>query len=309
MGTKKLYAILSSFICIAGCTAWEDKDREITGYREYELTVASEKLPGVVGTGNNSLTELYAVKTKGSQEWTPMSGIGDFEYEEGTEYRIRISETDYLDYRMGTPAWTERELLETVSETREESVGLPDHFIPEWFIEGRFVPEYRYAIEATDKTGTDEYLEGRNPFPEDGKCLLYGPGLSKWMMLDASGDMTAKGVVSRKNKETSDSPEAYRILPPEGGQIYAYMEWTFLDEKGEKEIWPPFDVFIAETSRNGKASQVSDGYRSDAPQTKMIAPRDFTPYLYLDLTDDCRAQFPEAGVTAAACYLELELPI
>lgn len=300
---------LSFLFFLNGCTLNNEQGREVTGYREIELTVASEKVPGVVGVGNNSLMELYAVKTEGSQEWTSMSAIGGFEYEEGTEYRIRISETDYLDHSMGTPSWTERELLEIVSETVMESEGLPDHFIPEWFIEGRFVPEYRYAIEAADKTGTDEFFKDSYPFPEDGKCLLYGPGLSKWMMLDASGNMTAKGVIDRKEKESADFPEAYRILPPEGGQVYAYMEWTFLDEKGEKEMWPPFDVFIAEASSDRSSSPFSGANRSDVPQTKEAPLRTWSPYLYIDLTDDCRAQFPESGVTAAVVALELELPI
>lgn len=292
-----------------GCVNVKDGGREVTGYRELELTVASEKVPGVVGTGNNSLMELYAVKTAGSHEWTSMSAIGGFEYEEGTEYRIRISETDYLDHSMGTASWTERELIEIISETVKASEGVPDHFIPEWFIEGRFVPEYRYAIDAADKTGTDGYLEKCNPFPKDGKCLLYGPGLSKWMMLDASGNMTAKGVIDRKEKESADFPEAYRILPPEGGQVYSYMEWTFLDEKGEKEIWPPFDVLIAEASSGRSPSPFSGENISDVPQTKEVPLRTWSPYLYIDLTDDCRAQFPEAGVTAAVISLELELPL
>lgn len=291
---------------LTGCSIDDDEGREVTGYREIELTVASEKVPGVVGIGNNSLVELYAVKTAGSREWTSMSAIGGFEYEEGTEYRIRISETDYLDHSMGTPSWTERELLEIVSETVMESEGLPDHFIPEWFIEGRFVPEYRYAIEAADKTGTDEFFKDNYPFPEDGKCLLYGPGLSKWMMLDASGNMTAKGIIGKKGKEPADIPEAYRILPPQGE---AYMEWTFLDEKGEKEMWPPFDVFIAEASSDRSSSPFSGANRSDVPQTKEAPLRRWSPYLYIDLTDDCRAQFPESGVTAAVASLELELPI
>lgn len=306
---KNLFIALTSLsflFFLNGCTLNNGQGREVTGYREIELTVASEKVPGVVGVGNHSLMELYAVKTEGSQEWTSMSAIGGFEYEEGTEYRIRISETDYLDHSMGTPSWTERELLEIVSETVMESEGLPDHFIPEWFIEGRFVPEYRYAIEAADKTGTDEFFKDNYPFPEDGKCLLYGPGLSKWMMLDASGNMTAKGVIDRKGKEPADIPEAYRILPPQGE---AYMEWTFLDEKGEKEMWPPFDVFIAEASSDRSSSPFSGANRSDVPQTKEAPLRTWSPYLYIDLTDDCRAQFPESGVTAAVASLELELPI
>lgn len=301
-----LLMFLIVLFAVPSCADVKDLGREVTGYRELELTVASEKVPGVVGIGNNSLMELYAVKTEGSLEWTPMSSIGGFNFEEGTEYRIRISETDYLDHSTGTASWTERELIEIISETEKASEGVPDHFIPGWFIEGRFVPEYRYASDAADGDEVDEYLKGCNPFPADGKFLLYGPGLSKWMMLDSSGNMTGKGVISRKDKESSDFPEAYRILPPAGGQAYAYMEWTFLDDKGEKEIWPPFDVVIAEASADRSSAPMSGENSSGMPQTKE-AP--WTPYLYIDLTDDCRAQFPEASVTAAVISLELELPL
>ncbi len=47
----------------------------------------------------------------------------------------RISETDYLDYTMATPAWTEYDLLEILSKEKKNSDGLPEHFIPEWFSE------------------------------------------------------------------------------------------------------------------------------------------------------------------------------
>lgn len=277
---------------MAGCE-YGEQGREVTGYREIDLTVASEKVPGVIGGGNNSLAIMYAVKTDGSLEWTPMSSIGGFEYEEGKEYRIRISETDYLDYRMGTPSWTERELLEIISGTEKESEGVPDHFIPEWFLEGHFVPKYRYASEAVDRTDVDEYLKGRNPFPADGRLLVYGAGMSKWLLLDAYGNTAAKGAVSIKNKDNADFPQSYRILPPEGGQIYGYMEWTFLDEKEETEVWPAFDVIIARASCVTGESDVMS----------------WTPYLYLDLTEECEKSFPDAGVTAAVLYLEIELPV
>ena len=71
-----------------------------------------------------------------TREWEAFGhSIGGFEYESGYEYRIRISESDYLDYTMATPAWTEYDLLEILSKEKKNSDGLPEHFIPEWFSE------------------------------------------------------------------------------------------------------------------------------------------------------------------------------
>lgn len=94
------------------------------------------KLPGVLtSSGNNILADVYAVKDENSTEWEAHGEIAKFEYEEGYEYQIRISETSYLDYRMGDPAWTEYELLEVISKEHKNSENLPPHFIPNWYFE------------------------------------------------------------------------------------------------------------------------------------------------------------------------------
>ena len=66
------------------------------GYQEYVMTVASQKLQGIVGVGVNVLSDVYAVKKDMSQEWEQFTGIQDFNYESGYEYVIKISETNYL---------------------------------------------------------------------------------------------------------------------------------------------------------------------------------------------------------------------
>lgn len=67
MKTKDfLGMLLMAFLAVAGLTACsEDNEggRKITDYKEYTLTVASVKLPGVVTScGNNVFTDVYAVK-------------------------------------------------------------------------------------------------------------------------------------------------------------------------------------------------------------------------------------------------------
>ena len=150
--------LLVAILTMAGLTACNDDDeegRKITGYKEYTLTVASVKLTGVLtSSGSNVLADVYAVKNEQSTDWEAHGSIGKFEYEEGYEYQIRISETSYLDYNMGDPVCTEYELLEVISKERKDSENLPPHFIPDWYFEQRcpyINPEFAYAIEADQK--------------------------------------------------------------------------------------------------------------------------------------------------------------
>ena len=158
--------LLVAILTMAGLTACNDDDeegRKITGYKEYTLTVASVKLPGVLtSSGSNVLADVYAVKNEQSTDWEAHGSIGKFEYEEGYEYQIRISETSYLDYNMGDPAWTEYELLEVISKERKNSENLPPHFIPDWYFEQRcpyINPEFAYAIEADQKDEIENDLK------------------------------------------------------------------------------------------------------------------------------------------------------
>lgn len=97
------------------------------------MIVASQKLQGVVGVGSYFLSEVYAVQDVRSQKWKPLVNIQGFDYENGYEYVIKISETNYLDYRRGDPAWTEYSLIEVISKEKKDSEGLPEHFIPDWY--------------------------------------------------------------------------------------------------------------------------------------------------------------------------------
>ena len=131
---KILFAFVGS-VAIAGCGDDENEGRKVTDYKEYTLTVASKKLPGVITSyGNNSIIDVYAVKSESQSEWQPFGDILKFDYEPGYEYRIRLSKTSYLDYRMGDPAWSVYELLEVLSKEHKNSENLPNDFIPDWYV-------------------------------------------------------------------------------------------------------------------------------------------------------------------------------
>ena len=137
MKAKNSLKTLLFFICLVSFVSCEKNEDENeskeTGYQEYILTVASQKLQGIVGIGVNVLTDVYAVKKDKSQEWKRFADIQDFDYKNGYEYVIKISETNYLDYRRGTPAWSEYKLIEIISKEKQGSQGLPENFIPNWW--------------------------------------------------------------------------------------------------------------------------------------------------------------------------------
>jgi len=132
---KGLFGTLLFLLCIfglAGCLNKEEEERKVTHYEEQTVIVASKKLQGVVfSCGRDMLTDVYAIKKENAQQWEQLPYVSGFEYESGYEYKIRISKTSYLDYRMGDPAWTEHKLLEILSKEKKESTGLPTTFIPE----------------------------------------------------------------------------------------------------------------------------------------------------------------------------------
>lgn len=134
MKASEIFKTLVLLICtsiLASCQK-EEEGRKITGYEEYTITIASEKVPGLLfSSGDNHLSEVYAVMREHSAEWEQLGSIKGFEYEPGYEYTLRISETNYLDHSMGDPAWTEYEQLELISKEEKTSDDVPNNFITE----------------------------------------------------------------------------------------------------------------------------------------------------------------------------------
>ena len=178
MNGKRLFRVFLVFLCgccVAGCrsTTLEQNENRVIGYREYELLVASGTSPGLVWScGMNIRADVYAVKMEDTREWEAFGhSIGGFEYESGYEYRIRISESDYLDYTMATPAWTEYDLLEILSKEKKNSDGLPEHLFRSGSLNESAAGVGDGPVPVLTKE--DEYGESMN---NEADCMLR-PGL------------------------------------------------------------------------------------------------------------------------------------
>lgn len=294
MKTKKILGIVMLSLCLFSFTGCENEDeRKITDYREYVLTLASHKIPGVLtAEGRNYLTNVYAVKTAQSDEWKSLGSIGGFDFEEGYEYEVKISETDYLDYRMGQPAWTERNLLELLSKEKKSSEGLPLHFIPEWYYTDRFMPEYRYAVDADNKEVIEEDLKNNPIMPLNYHYMLWRSEDSfiRWIAIKDDSDTLGPCIIKSENKDSEKIPEYYKLLPPEGNVNESMMGWSFLDEEGNETNYPSFDVFVGHSAKSKSVN---------------LTPNKV--YLYKELTEHYKNKYTEAGVKAVVVSFALSL--
>ena len=295
MKTKNLFGILLLFLftfIFISCDKEDEEGRKITDYKEYVLTVASEMRPGLMlAEGPDFLKEVYPVKKENSEEWETLSNVDGFEFEKGYEYKIKISETGYLDYRMGQPAWTEYDLLEVISKEKKNSEELPKHFIPETFYKNKFLPKYRYPVEADNKEVIEENLNNNSILPLDYHYMLYrGEDSSlRWIAIKDDKNTIGPCIIISRNKDPEKMPESYKLLPWEGN-VYGFMGWQFLDEEGNETNYPSFDVFAS---------------RSTKSRTFNPAPN--TVCLYKDLTEYYKNKYPETGVKAVVVSYTIEI--
>lgn len=289
-----LIAACLTLTAITSCNG-DKHGRQITGYRELTVTVASTKLPGVVfSCGNNYLTDVYAVKTENSDEWEQLDAIARFDYEEGNEYCLRISKTDYLDYEMGEPAWTEYDLLEILSKEQKTSENLPPHFIPEWYFKdycGKVNPDFTYAIQADNKADIEKDIQADASYKFDGLDLYVSLPTDYWFILDSDMKTQQQGVLIRKNINPEELPDTYKLLAP-GHQVRGCQQFDFITDDPET----PELQYIA--------------FFYDKPAGKSpAAPQSIGILLYKDLTAHYQAKYPEAGITAVVLRYDLDVTI
>ena len=192
---------------------------------------------------------------------------------------------------MGQPAWTEYELLEVTSKEKKVSEGLPKHFIPEAFYKDKFLPTYKYAVEADNKEVIEEDLKNNSILPLDYHYMLYrGEDSSlRWIAIKDDKNTIRPCIIISRNKDPEKMPESYKLLPWEGN-VYGFMGWQFLDEEGNETNYPSFDVFAS---------------RSTKSRTFNPAPN--TVCLYKDLTEYYKNKYPQAAIKAVVVSYAIEI--
>lgn len=291
---KKLLSFCLLFASVLSCN--EDKHgRQIIGYKEYIVTVASTKLPGIpFSYGSDFITDVYAVKIENSNEWELLPGINGFDYEEGNEYRLRISETDYLDYSMGDPAWTEYDLLEILSKERKDSENLPPYFIPEWYFEkehcGKVNPDFSYAIQADNKEEIEKDIQADASYKFDGLDLYVDHRSNYWFTIDSEMKTRKHGALIMNNINPEELPETYKLLAP-AYQIRGCQQFDFMTYDLESTVLQYVAFFY------------------DKPAGKSEAPQNIGILLYKDLTTHYQAKYPEAGITAVVLRYDVDITV
>lgn len=287
MNTRVFFGMLfMAFLTIVGLIACNDNNNdegpEITNYQEYELTVASKQVLGVVFTsGKDYFTKVYAIKKTVSETWEPLASIQGFNYEEGHEYRIKISETSYLDYRKGDPSWTEYKLLEVISKEKHDSEGLPDNLLPNNY--GCLNAELRYVIEADEKDEVEKHLMNSNYPSFRCKQFVFNKEFTEFAMLneDYKYLVLVYGKLKRETNDNENFPDSYKLIPLEG-QVTATEQWTFLIDLTINKIAQTMDAFIV---------NLPGGTGNSGGMLSQI-------WLYQDLTQYAQEAFPDAGVKA-----------
>ena len=109
-----------------------------------------------------------------SKNGKALDSLVDLSLKKGYEYKIKISETSYLDYSMENSAWTEYELLEIISKNKKDSENLPLHLIPESYYKNIQFPKYRYVVDADNNQKLiEEELEKKSLIPLDFHYMFW----------------------------------------------------------------------------------------------------------------------------------------
>ena len=289
-------AILLSFLigtsALSACSDDDDLSRKILNQEEYQLTVASIKVPAVLdaGCGSTLLHDALAVKKNGATQWTAQGSISGFEAKPGIEYQIQVKETTFEDPQMGQRVWQEYDLVKVLSQETKASQDVPPHLIPKWYYEdGRYLPHYRFAVDATDKSVIEKDLRDNHPLMVKHHCMAYGEGIFKWIQLDLNGVFFDKGIIKRESYDSADFLDSYNLLPIKN--VKSSARWTFQTVESSSRLSETYDVFIAPAATAGRDI-------------------DATPYhvfLYRDVTKEYQQKYPDAGVKAVVYSLELKL--
>mgnify|MGYP005944664983 FL=1 len=296
MKTKNPFGILMLFLftfTVIGCDKEENSEegKKVTDYQEYELTVASKQLLGFAYfDGKKLFRKVYAVKKDGSQNWESFSAIQNFTYEKGYEYRIRISDTSYLDYDSNALAWTEHKLLEVLSKEKRDSENLPENLLLDNYV--CLNAKLRYVIEADNKDEVEKKLMNSNYPTFICKQFVFNREFTEFAMLNENNEflVLADGLLKRETINKEDFPESYQLIPMEG-RVTATERWTFLIDLITHRTGITMDAFTVTLPG-------SSGNSGDS--TSQV-------WLYQDITEQVKASFPNAGVKTMVFAQIIEL--
>lgn len=277
---KSVLLLLVILSCVS-CVKEEMKGPKQTGYKEYTMTVASDKRIGLSGQTAQILCDVYAVKTDNATAWSSFvpTPLG-FNYEPGYEYVIQVAETNWIDYDRGDPAYTDYALKKVISKTKKESEGLPKHFIPDWFIPQNEI-HIRYAIEADNKEIIEKDIKADSSIPWNCKLELF----NFYALYNSENKLIDCGSVRELAKDLTLFPEVYKKLPIEG-TVSTQGEFVFISSINQNEGERHSDAFI-----------------------KVLYGATLTPvaiYLYKDFTAYYKQKYPEAKVDAVVVSFTIE---
>lgn len=128
---KVIFLLTVLGLLFAGCENDSEYDEIST------MIIASKKLEGITfSCGMNIKQDVFAIKENVNTTWSGFGNeIYDFDYQEGNEYVITVGTKHCYDPNMGQPAWDEFYLVKLISQTKTDSEGLPENFIPDWWEE------------------------------------------------------------------------------------------------------------------------------------------------------------------------------
>lgn len=276
-----LFSMMMLGTIMSSCLNNDDEGLKIIDTKDYIITVASCKLPGLItSSGINIPTSVYAIKKDGSNLWQQLAFIDGFNYEDGFQYELKINETSYIDYSMGEPAWTQYKLLEIINKVETDSENLPESFIT-----GKEYVYYpisiSYKIEATQKELIEEDLINNSNIPCGGSFVIGINGSNIWTLFDKLGNI--KGSGEYQISKIEDVPTLIQDFLPEGS-ISGIGNWIFTYYMNENEYENTYFAVITD-------------FISELNNANI--------WLYKDWTLYYQEKYPEAGVNEVICRFSL----
>lgn len=229
---RLLAAVALVLLGIGFSSCSKEEGPKIIRQKEYELTIGSEMIPGLLcSDGENQVADVYAAKENATAVWRPIGPIQDFEYKEGTEYRILLQETQYRDDRKAEPVWSEYQLIKVLGQEDKRSEDLPIHLFPDGFLEkNTTAPRCTWFTEVEDaatKAAIEKDLEDAGPIAHS-QFLLYNH-MTQWACILLKENFSLYGELQRKKSEQPKNPEHFLPLLQDW-HPQSWQKWDLIEQ-------------------------------------------------------------------------------